>query len=121
MVDITPLMAADQKMIQSYTGGQFKVSGQLYSGAILVLPKSVSSWSNPAIGSRDPQFEGLLGHIDVLLIGAGAQFSVLPPSKRAAYLDLGFSVDLMDTPAACRTFNVLNAEGRRVAAALIPV
>ena len=121
MVDITPLMAADQKMIQSYAGGQFKVSGQLYSGAILVRPKDVALWANPAIGVRDPQIEALLGAIDVLLIGAGAQFSVLPPSKRAVYLDLGFSVDVMDTPAACRTFNVLNAEGRRVAAALLPV
>ena len=67
------------------------------------------------------QIKRLSGQVDVLLIGAGASFVPFTPAERAQYSKLGFTVDVMDTPAACRTYNILAAEGRRVAAALFPV
>lgn len=59
--------------------------------------------------------------VDLLLIGCGAQMRAIPASLRTALREVGIAVEAMDTGAACRTFNVLLSEGRRVAAALIAV
>ena len=61
---------------------------------------------------------------DVLLIGTGAALAVLPPASAEARAKLeaaGAGAEVMATPSACRTYNVLLAEGRRVAAALMPI
>jgi uncharacterized protein len=58
---------------------------------------------------------------EVLLIGCGDRMALLPRETRQALRDAGPAVDVMATAAACRTFNVLVAEQRRVAAALIAV
>lgn len=59
--------------------------------------------------------------IDILLVGCGPTFAAIPKGLRAALKDAGIILEWMDTGAACRTFNVLVAEERRVAAALIAV
>ena len=62
---------------------------------------------------------GLEGASDVVLFGSGAEQIFLTPSQKEALGSL--RPETMDTGAACRTYNVLMAEGRRVAAALLPV
>ena len=57
--------------------------------------------------------------IDILILGAGAQFGQPTPDLRQALRAHGIVIEAMDTRAACRTFNVLLAEARRIAAALI--
>lgn len=121
-MDITPLMRPEQKIIQSYGAGFFRVNGEVLKQAILITDETVTEWS----GASDPlqvseQILSLQGKVDMLLIGMGNHFTVLPPSKRAQFANLGMTVDIMDTASACRTYNVLTAEGRRVAAALIPI
>ena len=59
--------------------------------------------------------------VDLLLLGCGAAMRPVAPALRAALRKAGIAVEPMDTGAACRTFNVLLAEGRRVAAALVAV
>lgn len=121
-MDITPLLRPEQKIIQSYGAGFFRVNGDVFRCPILVYGDEVVEWSgahNPLILSE--QITALAGKIDILLIGMGTNFTVLPPSKRAGLKMDGLTVEVMDTASACRTFNVLTAEGRRVAAALIPV
>jgi uncharacterized protein len=59
--------------------------------------------------------------VEILVLGAGARFAMVSPAFRQALRERGVAVESMATPAACRTFNVLLAEDRRVAAALIPV
>lgn len=69
-------------------------------------------------------FEGLIARadeIDVVLLGCGAQMAFMEPGLKNALRDQGLAVDVMNTGAACRTYNVLMAEGRRVVAALMPV
>ena len=58
--------------------------------------------------------------IDVVLLGTGKIMQILNPALRRELKAVGLSVEAMDTGAACRTYNVLMAEGRRVAAALFP-
>lgn len=58
--------------------------------------------------------------LDVALLGTGAKIQFLPPDLKQALKEQGLHIEVMDTGAACRTYNVLMAEGRRVAAALVP-
>ena len=122
-MDITPLVGQGLSIIQSYEEGKFRISGQIYDGAIFVFPERVEFW--PAVEPLTPEhFNPLLDHlaqIDVVLLGCGR---VVAPEILALRRDLkarGLHVEFMDTGAACRTFNVLLTEGRRVAAALLPV
>lgn len=59
--------------------------------------------------------------VELLLIGCGAEFGPEPAGLRAALKEAGIGLEWMDTGAACRTYNVLVGEERRVAAALIAV
>ena len=63
----------------------------------------------------------LKGEIDVIFVGTGAEIAHLPANFREAFEEAGIGVEPMASPAACRTYNVLLSEGRRIAAALIPV
>ncbi len=118
-MDITPLMRPEQKIIQSYGAGFFRVNGEVFKCPILINGDFVAEWEvggNPL--EITPQILSLKDNTEILLIGMGANFSVLPPSRRKLLSGHGFTVDVMDTPSACRTYNVLTAEGRRVAVAL---
>ena len=113
-MDVTPLIKEGAQIIQSYGGGQFRVSGQAFEGAVLVYPDKSVSWQ----GAKD--FQSLSADDFVVLLGTGSVMKIIPPALRNALKDKGLSVDSMDTGAACRTYNVLMAEGRRVVAALLP-
>jgi uncharacterized protein len=123
-MDVTPLIRSDRQVIQSYAAGQFKVSGQSYTGAIIIFPEETQNWDAVSLESLTPEsFELLVqkaSEIDVVLLGCGAEMRFLPPELRKALKDKGLSVEIMPTGAACRTYNVLMAEGRRVVAALLP-
>ncbi len=125
-MDVTPLIPEGRQVIQNYGGGVFKVSGQSYNGAVIVTPTASVAWDAPQQFSdlRDTHFDVdvlMASGIDVLLLGCGAKGAFVPPALRKALKDKGLTVDAMDTGATCRTYNVLMAEGRRVAAALMPV
>ncbi len=124
-MDVTPLIRAGTQVIQSYAGGRFRVSGAVYEGAVIVFPDGVSSWAAPEdyLSLSADHFKILSeksAEIDVVLLGTGKIMQILNPALRRELKAVGLSVEAMDTGAACRTYNVLMAEGRRVAAALFP-
>ena len=117
-MDVTPLVKEGAQIIQSYAGGSFRVSGELYDGPVIVTANQTISWNDT------DDFQPLIDmacEIDVVLLGTGAQIQFMEPGIKKSLNDKGLSVDVMDTGAACRTYNVLMAEGRRVAAALFSV
>ncbi len=124
-MDVTPLIKENAQVIQSYRGGQFRVSGVVYDGAVIVTPSSTVDWAFQGEDISDlseDDFAPLIAQvqeIDVVLLGTGARIAFLKPFLKQALKDKGLNVDVMDTGAACRTYNVLMAEGRRVAAALL--
>lgn len=124
-MDLTPHFAADAKVIQGYGEGGFRISNDHIEGPVLVLPDRVLPWSPPPLADFDETvfapLEDSEAEIEVLLLGTGADFGFVPPKLRRQWSARGLSVEPMDTGAACRTYNVLMAEARRVAAALIPV
>lgn len=122
-MDVTPLVPAGAQIIQSYAEGQFRVSGVVHAGAVIVYPDRTVLWNASADVSVD-DFAPLLAHageLDVVLLGLGRTVVTPPFDLRRALKEQGLTLDFMDTGAACRTYNVLMAEGRRVAAALLPV
>jgi len=102
--------------IDGYGPGFFRIAGEVQEGHALVLPDQVAVWG----GYGD--WEAILsakGAFDVLFIGTGPDVAHIPPEDRAMLEAEGIAFDLMASAAACRTYNVLLSEGRRVAAALI--
>jgi len=104
--------------IDSYGPGFFRVEGEVVKGPILMLPGRCDAWGGfadaAAIIANAAQF-------DVLFVGVGAEIAMLPKDFRDQLTSADVAVEVMATPAASRTYNVLLSEGRRIAAALIPV
>lgn len=126
-MDVTPLIRADQQVIQSYANGIFRISGTLYEHAVFITPDTALFWDiNNAPHVNDLSLNhfapmiAMASDIDVLLLGCGSEMAFLPAPLRHSLKQENLSVDIMDTGAACRTYNVLMAEGRRVACALMP-
>lgn len=115
----------ERQLIQTYGPGRFRISDVDHQGAVLVLPHRTLAWAvTAAVDIAADNITAVLETvpaIEVLLVGCGPRASFLPPSKRDAFKAYGMVLEVMDTGAACRTYNVLLAEGRRVAAALLPV
>ena len=125
-MDITPLVGAGRQIIQSYAAGRFRVSGVQYDGPVIVFPDGTVPWpqgKKPADLTVDDfaPLTAAASGLDVVLFGCGPHFMPLPAPLKVAVKQAGLVVEIMDTGAACRTYNVLMAEGRRVAAALLPV
>ena len=123
-MDITPLVPEGRHVIESYGDEGFRINGERHSGPVIVWPERVVPWAVSGIATADietldPLFSAE-PRIEILLIGSGAAFEMAPAALRKALGARGIAVESMDTGAACRTYNVLMAEDRRVAAALIP-
>lgn len=104
--------------IDGYGPGFFRISGEVYEGSVLTGPGGTAPWGGFA-DSRS--LLELANQVDVLFIGTGADLSHIPSELRTTLEDAGIGVEIMNSPAACRTYNVLLSEGRRIALALLPV
>lgn len=104
--------------IEGYGPGFFRLGGVVHEGPLAVLPDGPRPWA----GLHDMTlFTKQASDLDVLLIGTGADLALLSQETRAELERAGLGVETMATGSACRSYNVLLAEGRHVAAALIPV
>lgn len=101
-------------VVQAYGPAGFRVSGHTHAGAIIVLPDRVITWQAGDYTALD----ALRGDIDVFLLGTGTTLVLPPKDVRLDLKSRGIHAEAMDTGAACRAYNALMADGRRVAAAL---
>lgn len=125
-MDVTPLIPQGRQIIQSYGQDGFKINGAVHDGAVIVLPEKTWDWKAQRDFSalQESDFDDLAARaeeIDVVLLGTGAKQEFFPPKLKATLKSKGLVVEAMDSGAACRTYNVLMGEGRRVAAALLPL
>jgi len=123
-MELTPLVPVGRQVIERYSESGFRISGVIYRGAVLVFPDRTLPWSAPSPSeitweSLAPVIEH--GGVGILLLGLGRAMRALPAALRNALHAAGIVLEPMDTGAACRTFNVLVAEDRRVTAALLPL
>lgn len=112
-----------QPPIDGYGAGGFRIGGYAHPGGLLILPARIGDW-RPAEPMGPDCFAPVIAvadDIDLLLVGMGPEIAILPRPAREALEAAGVAVEVMATPPACRTYNVLVAEARRVAACLLPV
>jgi uncharacterized protein len=115
-----------QALIEAHGGGGgFRFAGMSHRGSILALPSGIWAWPPRAPAEIDEAslmraFDEKAA-IDIFLIGCGSDPALLAEPVRRRLRDAGLAFDTMPTRAAASTYNVLFAEGRRVAAALIAV
>ncbi|MBX9461773.1 MAG: Mth938-like domain-containing protein [Aquamicrobium sp.] len=111
--------------IDAYGNGGFRFAEMSHRGSILCLPSGIHGWDPTdasALGEDD--FRAVIDQaadIDILLVGTGTEMRLLPAPLRARLREAGIHADPMSTGSAVRTYNVLLAEDRLVAAALIAV
>jgi len=124
-MDITPRVTEGRVTIDSYGDWQFRAQGTQIKGNALVFPTSLVPWdleSGGQISIKTLQpFLDIADDLDIVLVGCGEQMQFLSQEIRHAFAARGVGIDPMDTGAACRTFNILAIEERRVAAALVAV
>lgn len=108
----------DARPVDGYGPGFFRIGGLVFEGAVLSGSKGTRAWG----GLDDAgSLVDLAEAADVVLVGTGAEIAPLPGAFRVALEGAGLGVEAMNSPAACRTYNVLVAEGRRVILAVLPV
>jgi uncharacterized protein len=115
---LTEISYGNAKPIDGYGPGFFRVDGHLLRGPCLITPWDAGLWGGFADTAAPLS---LAGHIDVLFLGMGAEIGHAPVAFRDALEQAGIGVEVMSSPAACRTYNVILSEGRRIAVALFPV
>ena len=107
--------------IDGYGPGGFRIGGSWQDGSLILLPdQSICFSGQITVEALTPILEAA-DSLDVLLIGMGADISPLSREVRSAIDAAGIGIDLMSTGSACRTYNVLLTEDRRVAAILTAV
>lgn len=104
--------------VDGYGPGFFRVAGVVWQGPVLVTAEGAAPWQGFA--DLEPLLR-LVGQVDVLFVGTGAEVAHLPGAMLAALEAAGIGVEPMASPTAARTYNVVLSEGRRVAAALLPL
>ena len=124
-MDLLPRIPGDRQVINAYGDGGFRITGQRWEQPVLVFPGQTIAWDIPdfagmSFDSLQPLF-AVEPAVELLLVGCGPSIAFLPKDLRAAVRERGVVMEALDTGAACRTYNLLMGESRRVAAALIPV
>jgi uncharacterized protein len=107
--------------ITGYGEGYVMVNGERRETSVVVLPDRVEEWATRSfadLSAADFQFLQQL-KAEIVLLGTGSRQRFPHPRLTAALAQAGIGLEVMDVQAACRTYNILVAEERRVAAALL--
>lgn len=108
--------------IKAYQPGSIQVNDQILHKSIIIAPnKLIENWTPQTFSELTRHHLAII--IDqnpaIVLIGTGNTLQFPPPSVYGDLINAGIGVEIMDTHAACRTYNALTAEDRNVIAALI--
>jgi uncharacterized protein len=111
--------------IDAYGDGKFRFAGMSHAGSLLCLPSGIWAWDPVTAAEIDAaSLQPVLDEadeIDMLILGAGRTPWIMPRVLRALLQERRISTDVLVTGSAVRTYNIVLAEGRRAAAALIAV
>ncbi|MHB8472380.1 MAG: Mth938-like domain-containing protein [Gammaproteobacteria bacterium] len=110
--------------IRGYAAGQVTVNDQVITRSVILLPERlIEDWPPQTFQALAAAHFAQLAILEaeIILIGTGAELKFPAPALLMPLYNAGIGVEVMDTGAACRTYNVLMAEGRAVAAALLMI
>jgi uncharacterized protein len=113
--------AEGRNLFSGYGSGYIAVNGERYERSLIVLPDRILNWEPADFDDlTESVFSGLAQlSLEILILGTGARLRFPHPSITRALHSAGTALEVMDTHAACRTYNILLSEGRRVGAALL--
>ncbi|MCP4936583.1 MAG: hypothetical protein GY927_20885 [bacterium] len=124
-MELQDIRFTGQRLIEAYGNKGFRLSDGRLEGSILILPTGVVSFAaDQAEDFNADLFAPILkpqNNIEILLLGTGLKQHFPSGELRKLFIEKNIALEVMDTGAACRTFNVLVSEDRRVAAALIAI
>ncbi len=103
---------------EGYGPGFWRIGGRVIEGPVLARADTAVPWGG--WDDRAPLL-ALAGEVDVIFLGTGAEIAHPPRDLIAALEEAGIGAEVMASPTAARSYNVLLADGRRIAAALLPV
>ena len=110
--------------IDAFGDGGFRIAGVRKEGATVILDGAARAWSADLSTLSEADFAAFLDRSDrpdMVVLGMGARLRHPPANVRQAFREAGVGLEVLDTATACRTYNLLAGEARRVAAALFPV
>ena len=116
------LQGAGQNLIRAYSGGEVRINEMGFARSLIVMPdRIVTDWPPQTFAElRAEDFAAIAAlQPEVVLLGTGARLQFPKAALSRALTEARIGLETMDTAAACRTYNILMAEGRRVAAALL--
>lgn len=115
-MQVTEISFSNALPVDGYGPGFFRVGGVVHHGPVLVTAQEARGWAEDS-----EALAALAGQVDVILYGTGPEMTGAPAGLTAAVEAAGMGLEPMASPAACRAYNMLLAEGRRVALAAVPV
>ena len=113
--------SAGQNLFSGYGADYVAVNNVRYQKSVLVTPEAVTEWNVSAfeaLTTSDFEFVARLG-AEIVVFGTGAAQRFPRPELARALAGAGVGLEVMDSQAACRTYNILAAEGRKVVAAIL--
>lgn len=113
------------QIIRTYGPGHFLIGERDWREPVLVTPAATTAWDiaraeDLSLASLDA-LKQAPAPTELVVLGCGPRAVFIAPPVRAEFKAAGLALEVVDTGSACRIYNVLLAEGRRVAAALIPL
>ena len=120
-MDITPTLSQEKQAIDAYGTDGFKIAGTVYKKNILITGDNTLPLESQTLETLNPDIidQLVLSKTELLLVGSGSYIAPLPNHIKTRLQHHNIATEIMDTGAACRTYNVLLAEGRNVAVILI--
>lgn len=123
MVDLSLERPGNHHFVRALTEDRIRIADQWYSGSlVLAAQRLLPDWAPDTFTDITTEhFEPIFAlEPDIVIIGTGKRQHFLPAELMMAFYGKGIGAEVMSTAAACRTFNVLVSEGRKVVAALLP-
>jgi uncharacterized protein len=112
-----------QNLVRAYAPGSVTINDKAYSRSLIVTPQTLTDWPPASFADLLAAHFEMLAELrpEVVILGTGVKLRFPPPSLTRALVEANIGLEVMDTGAACRTYNILMGDGRRVVAALLMI
>lgn len=117
-MELNEITFGGQPPVDGYGNGFFRIEEKVVEGSVMISAKGVAPWGG--LDDLAPLID-VVGQADVVFIGMGADIAPLPKDIVTKLEEARVPFEVMSSPSACRTYNVLLSEDRRVALAVLPV
>lgn len=114
---------AGRNFIRSYAPGKVTINDRICTRSLIVMPQNLLEWPPVRFADMLTTHFQMIADMkpEMVILGTGARIRFPAPALTRALVEAQIGLEVMDTGAACRTYNILMGDGRRVAAALLMI